>query len=70
MAGSAVSRRGGPARCLISKLADPELILREFQRDIHCKKVQWSNEIWAQRSSADVGEDESSFPQFGIRRSG
>src|ERR1700758_2572505 len=37
--------------------------------DIHCKNVRWSNEIWAQRSSADVGEDESSFPQFGISRS-
>jgi hypothetical protein len=26
-------------------------------------------EIWAHRSSADVGEDESRFPQFGITRS-
>src|SRR5262249_43466492 len=40
--------------------------LREFQRDIHCKNVRWSNETWAQRSSADLGEDESSFRQFGI----
>jgi hypothetical protein len=29
-------------------------------------EVRWSNGIWAQRSSADVGEDASSFPQFGI----
>jgi hypothetical protein len=49
-----------------AKTRRPCLILREFQRDIHCKKVQWSNEIWAQRSSADVGQDESSSPQFGI----
>jgi hypothetical protein len=30
------------------------------------KNVRRSNEIWAQRSTADVSEDESTFPQFGI----
>src|SRR5262249_10597042 len=31
---------------------------------------RWSNETWAQRSSANVGQDESSSPQFGINYSG
>jgi hypothetical protein len=51
---------------LIPKLADPDSSCVNSSGTSIAKKVPWSNEIWAQRSSADVGQDESSSPQFGI----
>jgi hypothetical protein len=41
------------------KLADPDSSCVNSGRTPIAKDVRWSNEIWAQRSSADVSEDES-----------
>jgi hypothetical protein len=51
---------------LIPKLADPDSSCVNSSGTSNAKNVRWFNEIWAQRSSADVGKDESRFPQFGI----
>jgi hypothetical protein len=53
-------------RYVIPKLADPDSSCVNSGGTSNAKNVRWSNEIWAQRSSADVGKDESRFPQFGI----
>src|SRR5262249_61304296 len=54
---------------VIPKLADPDSSCVSSGGTPIAKKRTVIQEIWAQRSSADVSEDESRFPQFSIRLS-